>query len=143
MHKSTLLFLFFLCAFSAQAQVALEKGTTMHDLSGNIYIPFNGSSFGMNANYKRGWFVSQKTVVGADIALGVANSSFTYGLGGFARSYFGDPTAKTLFFGEFGMGFGNYSNSSYGSSNAGFTFAIGPGVSFRAGENVLVNLSPK
>jgi hypothetical protein len=75
------------------------------------------------------------------VSIGYGSNVFSFGLGGFARYYFGDPTAKTLFFGETSMGFGQLKNPSYGSSSFGFTFAVSPGVSFRAGENVLINLS--
>jgi hypothetical protein len=54
MKKSTLLFLFLFCGLFAQAQVALDKGTRLHDVGGNLYIPFGSSYFSIGANYKTG-----------------------------------------------------------------------------------------
>jgi hypothetical protein len=80
------------------------------------------SSYGLRIEPAFGWFISDKTVIGAAININPAgqkvsyqdlgttfqednNSNFNIGVGGFARNYFGNPGNFRLF-GQFGFNAG-------------------------------------
>lgn len=146
--KKVLFFLVFFVAFVTlvEAQVVLEKGTKLQQVGGRLNIGLNTSLIDVGLNYKRGWFLSPKFVLGADIEAGYANDgsdgSFSLNAGGFTRAYFSKADANTLFFGQASLGLGLIPDPFYyASSNFTTQISVGPGISFRIGENVMLDFS--
>jgi len=123
-------------SFSANAQ--FSKGDKMAGASVGSVIVNSGSSditvtqigsntsritsFNVNISPSLGWFISDKTVVGAAVIINPysnkttyeqsgstyqsdKNSNFSIGLGGFARHYFG-ASGSMMPFGQMGLNFG-------------------------------------
>lgn len=136
MRISLFTVLFLIGAFSANAQ--FSKGDKMAGASVGSVIYNSGSSditvaqigsntsritnFNININPSFGWFISDKTVVGAAVIINPysnkttyeqsgstyqsdKNSNFNIGLGGFARHYFGG-SGSMMPFGQIGVNFG-------------------------------------
>ena len=136
MHIRLLSVLFLIGSFSASAQ--FSKGDKMAGASVGSVIVNSGSSditvaqigsntsritnFNVNINPSLGWFISDKTVVGAAVIINPysnkttyeqsgttyqsdKNSNFSIGLGGFARHYFGG-SGSMMPFGQIGVNFG-------------------------------------
>lgn len=133
--------------FSAMASEAqFSKGDKMVGTSvGSIFLNSGGSdvtfpqtrgyssktsSYGLRIEPAFGWFISDKTVIGASININPNGQKVTYedlgttfqkdkttnfniGVGGFARNYFGSPSNFRLF-GQFGFNAGINSSKTEG-----------------------------
>jgi hypothetical protein len=89
------------------------------------------SSYGLRIEPAFGWFISDKTVIGAALNINPTGQKITYealgstfqedkttnfniGLGGFLRNYFGDNAASFMPWGQFGFNAGINSGTSEG-----------------------------
>lgn len=144
LKKYVILMLMALPALAAEAQ--FSKGDKMVGTSvGSIFLNSGGtdvsfpqtrgyssktSSYGLRIEPAFGWFISDKTVIGASININPSgqkvnyedlgttfqqdkNTNFNIGVGGFARNYFGSPGNFRLF-GQFGFNAGINSSKTDG-----------------------------
>lgn len=131
---------------SATADAQFSKGDKMVSTSvGSVFLNSGGSdvsfpqtrgyssktsSYGLSINPSFGWFITDKTVVGASVNINPSgqkvryedlgttfqedkSNSFNIGVGGFARNYFGAPGNFRLF-GQFGFNAGISSSKTDG-----------------------------
>jgi hypothetical protein len=142
----------FFCFIAANAQ--FNKGDKMYGASvGNIFFnsgsadqavatiggaTYKTTGFGININPSIGWFISEKTAVGASLNINPTSQKTTYesngstfqkdqiksfniGLGGFARNYFGN-SGSFFPYGQIGLNTGIANNNTegffYGGSGA-------------------------
>lgn len=136
--------LMLLPAFAAKAQ--FSKGDKMVGTSvGSVFLNSGSSdvsfpqvrgyssktsSWGLRIEPSFGWFITDKTVIGASININPSgqkvdykdlgttfqqdkNTNFNIGVGGFARNYFGNP-GNFRFFGQFGFNAGINSGTTEG-----------------------------
>lgn len=128
-----------------------QKGSLM--LGGSVLDAYAGSApgsggttFGLTANIKGGYFVADRFAIGVGLQGGVALNGFsrmtTYGVQPFARYYFGRDSVvrngslvmkKLRFFGEADIGY-RYSAYRFNgvelSSNSGMSFGLGGGMNY-------------
>jgi len=89
------------------------------------------SNYGLRIEPAFGWFISEKTVIGASLNINPSGqkvryeglgttfqedktTNFNIGIGGFLRNYFGNNTSSFMPFGQFGFNFGLNSGTSEG-----------------------------
>lgn len=145
--KRVFLFLSLLVSLAVSyAQVELEKGAKLQQVGGRLNIGLSEPTLDVGVNLTRGWFVLPKLVVGPIVEVGYMNDAgdgyFSFNAGGFTRAYVGQKDARTLFFGQASVGLGVVQDPFfYMENNFSTTLSVGPGVSFRVGQNVMLDLS--
>lgn len=143
---ATLSALLIITAAFAQTQ----KGNILvgADLAGiGINFQEDNTQFSFNLNPKAGWFIRDNVAVGPDINFGINTqkgaTSINYGLGLFARKYFGDEATNlsrtTKWLVEANAGF--YGTNLSGdniveTSTNGLGIGFGPGISYFLNQNI-------
>ena len=112
----------------------------------------NGISSALGLSPKLGYFVTDELALGVELQLGYGKSknnsdkshSFDYGVGPFARYYFGSDKLKPFVGGALNLGGDSQnstiSNTTYKSKSSTFSFDLGGGLAYFLSEKVSLDL---